>query len=340
MNYLELKKFLNYVDRKITPIMRELLNSGVDKKIQKVIYYQVLTGGKRIRPALAIASCKMLGGRIEDVLYPAASIEILHNFTLIIDDIIDNSTLRRKKPTCWFKFGKSIAQIASIDYGAAIFQEAGQWKKGEKICRMLGKTMKAIVDGEMYDILFEQTGREEESFVENYRYHEITEKDYFKMVSKKTASLIRSSCEIGGLVAGATKAQLALLRKFGLYLGIAFQIQDDVLDIFGREEIFGKEIGNDIKERKLGNIVILLAFRKLSLADKKRFLKILRKKQIAKKDIKEAVKLIQKTESKAQASTMAKSYVYEAKRCLSALPSNKWNDILKFMADFGIEREK
>lgn len=340
MDYFELRKFLNYVDRKIVPVMKELLNCGVDEKIQKVIYYQILTGGKRIRPALAIASCKMFGGRIKDVIYPAASIEILHNFALIVDDIIDNSTLRRRKPTLWFKFGKSIAQIASIDYAGAIFQEAGQWKRKEKICKILAKTMKAVVDGEMYDVLFEQAGREGEAFIENHRYQEITEKDYFRMVNKKTASLISASCEIGGVVAGANKTQLALLRKFGLCLGIAFQIQDDILDIFGKEEVFGKEIGNDIKERKLGNIVILLAFRKLPLSDKKRFLKILREKQIEKKHVKEAVELIQKTESWSQASTMAKSYVYEAKRCISSLPYNKWNDLLKSIADFGIEREK
>ncbi|HDJ30405.1 MAG TPA: polyprenyl synthetase family protein [bacterium] len=340
MNYSELKKFLDYVDKRITPPMKELLNSGVDEMTRRVIYYPILTGGKRIRPALAIACCKMLGGKIKDVLYPAASIEILHNFTLIIDDIIDDSILRRKKPTCWAKFGRSITQAASIDYAAAIFQKSGQWKKQDKICEILGKAMKAIVDGEIYDILFEQAGRTEEPFVENNRYKEITEKDYFRMVSKKTASLIQASCEIGGLIAGANKVQRTLLRKYGLYLGVAFQIQDDILDIFGREEIFGKEIGHDIKERKLGNIVILLAFRKLSQADKRRFLRILRKKEITQKDIKEAVGLIQKTESRSQASTMAKSYIYNAKRNLNLLPSNKWNRILNSIADFVIEREK
>ncbi len=340
MTYLELKKFLNYIDLKIQPPMKKLLNSDVIKENKKVIYYPILTGGKRIRPALAITSCKMLGGKLEDVLYPAASLEILHNFSLIIDDIVDNSPLRRKFPTCWSKFGRSVTQVISINYSAAIFQKAYQWRKSSEVLEILAKTMKAIVDGEILDMLFEQSGREGEPYIEKNRYREITEKDYFKMVEKKTASLIQASCEIGGLAAGANKKQLELLRKYGYSFGMAFQIQDDILDIFGKEEFFGKITGNDIIEGKLGNIVILLAFRKFSLSDKKRFLRIIRKKEISKKELKEAIELIRKTESFSEASTLGKSFIYEAKRSLNSLPRNKWNDILRTMADFVIERRR
>jgi geranylgeranyl diphosphate synthase type I len=340
MTYSELKKFLNYVDLKVHPIMKGLLNSDVDKKNKRAVYYQISTGGKRVRPALAVASCKMLGGKIEDVIYPAASLEILHNFSLIIDDMVDNSTLRRKYPTFWFKFGRSAAQVFSIDYAAAIFQEACQWKKPKETSRILAKTMKAIVDGEILDVLFCQSGWEEEPFVEKNRYREITEKDYYKMAGKKTASLIQASCEIGGLAGGANKKQLELLRKYGFNFGMAFQIQDDILDIFGREEFFGKKTGNDIIEGKLGNIVILLAFKKFSLADKRKFLRIMRKDEMSRKDVKEAIRLIKRTESFAEASNLGKSFIYEAKRNLNLLPRNKWNNTLRTMADFVIEREK
>ncbi len=340
MTYSELKKFLNYVDLKIQPIMKELLNSSVDRKYKKVLYYQILTGGKRIRPALAIASCKMLGGKLEDVLYPAASLEILHNLCLIIDDMIDRSVLRRKELTYWSKFGKSIAEIVSIDYSAALFQGANRSKKPIEVSEIMAKTMKAIVDGEILDVLFEQSGREDEPFVQSNRYQKITEKDYFKMVSKKTASLTRASCEIGGLVAGAKKKELEFLKKYGLNFGMAFQTQDDILDIFGKPELFGKEFGRDIIEGKLGNIVILFAFRDFSSLGRKRFLKIIRKKKVAKKDIKEAIKLIKKTNAFLEASALGKSFIYEAKKNLNLLPRNKWNDILRTMANFVVEREK
>jgi geranylgeranyl diphosphate synthase type I len=340
MTYSELKKFLNYVNLKIQPAMRELLNSDVDKKNKRAVYYQISTGGKRIRPALAIASCKMTGGKLKDVVYPAASLEILHNFSLIIDDIVDSSPLRRKYPTFWFKYGRSVAQVFSINYAAAIFQKACQWKKPKETSEALARTMKAIVDGEMLDILFGQSGLEEEPFIERNRYREINEKDYYKMASKKTASFIQASCEIGGLAAGANKRQLELLGKYGFNFGMAFQIQDDILDIFGREESFGKKIGNDIIEGKLGNIVILFALKKLSLSDKRRFLKIMRKEEITKKDVRAAIKMIKKTDALSKASTLGKSFVYEAKRQLNLLPRNKWNNTLRVMADFVIEREK
>jgi len=340
MTYLELKKFLNYTAKKIHPVMKELLNSDVDRKNKEVVYYQISTGGKRIRPSLAIASCKMLGGKLEDVLYPAASLEVLHNFSLIIDDIVDNSTLRRKNPTCWFKFGRSITQIISINYSAAIFQKIHQSKKSADISEILAKTMKAIVDGEILDVLFEQSGRNDEPYVKNNRYKKITKRDYFKMANKKTASMIQASCEIGGLVAGASKKELELLRKYGVNFGMAFQIQDDILDIFGKQKLFGKKPGRDIAEGKLGNIVILLAFKELSSLDKKRFLKIIRKKKISSKDVKGAIRLIKKTKSLSEASALGKGFISEAKRNLELLPKNKWNDILKAMADFVIEREK
>jgi len=340
MNHREFKKFLQYVDKKITPPIKQLLTSGVSKNNHELVQYQVLTGGKRIRPALAIASCLMLGGKIKDIIYPAASIEVLHNFTLIIDDIVDHSILRRKEPTCWYKFGKSIAQVASIDYGAAIFQEARRWKRSGDLCYILAVTMKTIVDGEILDILFEQIGRKDEPFIQRNRYKEIKEKDYLAMISKKTASLIEASCLVGGIVAGARESQIKHLKNYGFNLGMAFQIRDDILDVFGKEDVLGKEIGKDIKERKIGNVVVLLTLEELSSFDRKRFLNILNKKSINRNDVKNAIGFILKTKSREKAYEMGEQYIIQAKNSLNKLPSNKWNDILKYMADFVAKRER
>jgi geranylgeranyl diphosphate synthase type I len=118
--------FLAQTAKIVDPIIRKLLGLYIDKKYQDIIEYQINTGGKRIRPALFIASAKLFGGKTRDILYPAAGLEILHNYSLIIDDIIDNSVLRRGKPTAWAKFGRSIAQCIGIDWGAAIFQAANR----------------------------------------------------------------------------------------------------------------------------------------------------------------------------------------------------------------------
>ncbi|HDZ54614.1 MAG TPA: isopentenyl-diphosphate Delta-isomerase [Candidatus Nealsonbacteria bacterium] len=338
------KKKLNSILIKLTktvnPAIERVLVSNVDKKFKKIVSYQISTGGKRLRPALAIISCKMLGGKLKDVLYPAASLEILHNMTLIVDDIIDNSNLRRGKPTTWAKFGKSIAECIGVNYSAAIFQTTGKSKKSALISELLAKTLKIVMGGEILDILFEKSGRENELYVVKNRYRKITEKDYFKMIGEKTASLFRTCCELGGIVAGAKKKETEALKKYGFNFGMAFQIQDDILDIFGKEKSFGKKVGKDIEERKGGNIVILLSLKELNTAGKNKLFKIIKKNRINKKDVKKAIQLIRETNSRQKAYRLGKKFVQKAKDSLDILPKNEWNTTLKKLADFILEREK
>lgn len=324
----------------VKPKIKEILNLSVDGKTQELVDYQIEIGGKKIRPALAIASCLVCGGEIEDVLYPAAGLEILHNYTLIHDDIIDNSNLRRGEPTAWSKFGKSIAQCVGWDYAAAIFQAANKSKHSIEISEIFARTLKTIADGEILDILFEQLGREDEQYVVQNRYNEITEKNYLEMINKKTASLIQACCEVGGLSAEAKGSEIDALKNYGYNLGIAFQVSDDILDIFGEEKEFGKKIGADIKERKLGNIVILYALRELSPEERENLLAILGKSEIIDKDIQEAVEIIKKTKAEEKASIFGKKYIQLAKESLKNLPQNESNQLLNKLADFVIERKK
>jgi geranylgeranyl diphosphate synthase type I len=336
----ELKSILNEYSKLVEPVICELLGSGIDKKNRDIVEYQILTGGKKLRPALAIISCQMLGGKIKDALLPAAGLEILHNYSLIVDDIIDNGTLRREKPTVWAKFGKSIAECIGIDYSAATLQAASLTKNPAKISKLFAETMKMIAEGEILDVLFERQGREGESYVVENRYQNITEKDYFKMAGKKTAGLFQACCEAGGIAALAKEKKLEALRSYGYNLGIAFQIQDDILDIFGEEKTFGKKIGKDIIETKGGNIVILSALKNLPEKERERILEIMRKKDIGDEDIKEAIELISQTDSRELAYRSGKKFIKKAKESLNLLPKNEWNDVLRELADFVMERDK
>lgn len=330
------EKMAKIIDRKI----KEILSIYVSKKTQKLLNYQIKVGGKKLRPTLALVSCLACGGKINNVLYPAAGLEILHNYTLIIDDIIDNSNLRRGKPTTWFKFGKSIAQCLGMGYSAAIFQAAILTKNPIKTSQLFAKTIKAITEGQILDILFEQSGRSDEKHITKNRYKKVSQQDYFKMISKKTATLIQASCEVGGISAEAKKTKIDVLKNYGFNLGIAFQIRDDILDIFGTKKKFGKIIGQDIKERKLGNIVILYALKELCQIEKKKILNVLRKKEIKNKDIKEVIKLINKTKAKEKACLLGEKYNQKAKENLKLLRPNKWTKVLSDIADFVIKREK
>jgi len=336
----ELKEFLLITSKRVNPVIYGLLEKHIDRKFHGIIDYQIKTGGKKVRAGLVVISSNLFGGKLKDSLYPAAGVEVLHNCTLIIDDIIDHSNLRRGKPTVWSKFGQSVAESAGMDYSATVFEAANLSKKPLIVSEIFAKALKTIFDGEIYDVLFEQKGREDESYVIKNRYSELREKDYYRMVGKKTAFLFESCCEMGAILADASKKQIEALGNYGFNLGIAFQVRDDFLDIFGKEKEFGKEIGRDIKERKLGNIVIYLALEQLDGKDKKKFLEIIRKEKVEDKDVKEALKLIKKTKAAQETFHLARKFAKKAEESLEFLPNNKWNKILQTLVDYAIERNK
>ena len=338
-NEVELKKVLKAYKTPVDSAIMKILFSSVIKGHQDLIKYQIEMGGKRLRPILAIISCKMMGGEMKNVLYPSAALEILHNYTLIVDDLIDRSELRRGKPTLWKKYGKSVADCVSMSYAASIFDLPANTSSKEKIYYILAKTLKVITDGQILDILFEQGGRQDENYVLKNRYSMVSTKDYYKMAGGKTASLFMSCMEVGGVCANAKEEELKCLKGFGYNLGMAFQIQDDILDIFGEEKKFGKKIGKDVEERKLGNVVMLLAMKDFSAKNKKIFLNILRKDKITNKDIKEGIALIKNTKAFERAVKLEMSYVRKAKNSLAKLPKNKWNKALEDLTDYLVKRK-
>lgn len=335
-----LNQFLSQLSKIVDPVIKQVLSSYVDKDTKKIISYQVDIGGKRLRPSLAVLVCLACNGKVKDAIYPAAGLEILHENSLIIDDIIDHSLFRRGKKTCWVKLGQSIAECLSLDYSAAIFQSASRSKNPLLISDIFSRTIKTLIDGEILDILFEQSGRKNEKYIISHRYKKINEKDYFRMIKQKTAALASACCEVGAISASAKKKETKALKKYGENLGLAFQIKDDILDIFGQEKKFGKKIGKDIEERKLGNIVIYFALEELVPKKRKELLAILRKSNIKKSDIKKAIALIKKTKAKEKALRLGEKYVKRAKNNLKILPETKWKKMLKELAEFMISRDR
>src|SRR5450759_2702457 len=210
-----LKEKLNEISQAVEPVIKKLLTQGVEESTSDLVFYQCKLGGKRIRPALVVLSGQVFGGELEGLLYPAASVEILHNSTLIIDDIIDHSDVRRDQPTTWKKYGKSIAECVAFDYLAAVFAGISNVNNGAKLVDLYSKTLKVIIDGEIKDILFERSGREDEDFVVNNRYKTISKDDYFKMISQKTAVLLQACCKAGAIFANASDSQVEQMGDFG-----------------------------------------------------------------------------------------------------------------------------
>ena len=337
---MKINSLLRKFTKKTEERMNKILVSHIDPSFHALAKHQIKTGGKKMRPMIAVACCRMLGGKDEDVYYPAAGLEILHNCSLIVDDIVDNSVLRRGKPTVWVKYGRSIAQCIAMDYSVAIFEAAGKSKKPVEISNIFIKTLKTIMSGEIMDILFEQAGREEEPYIRENRCLNIREKDFLEMVERKTATLIQASCEVGGICADASKEEIRKLKRYGFNIGMAFQISDDLLDIFGKEEKLGKKIGKDIEERKGGNCVIYFASQEFSPKEKDKFWKILIKKKIKKQDVKTAIEMIKKTNAREKAFKFLKSFIKKAEKSLSSLTQNEWNDFLIELADVIMRRQR
>ncbi|HEY74715.1 MAG TPA: polyprenyl synthetase family protein [Thermoflexia bacterium] len=200
--------------------------------------------GKRIRPVLCLLSCEACGGDWEQALPAAAAVELLHNFSLIHDDIEDHDATRRGRPTVWALWGVPQA----INAGDALFilahiallRLSARGIPAETVTaalRIFDHACLRLTEGQFMDIRFEQE-------------EEVSLEDYLSMIEGKTAALLSAACELGALVAGVPPDQQERLRAFGRHLGLAFQIQDDILGIWGDPEKTGKPVGSDLRSRK------------------------------------------------------------------------------------------
>lgn len=329
---------LSEIGKKVDLVIEKYLTKNLSDEFKEVVLHQIRAGGKRIRPALTITCCKAVGGNEEDALPIAAAMELIHNYSLIFDDIIDHGEYRRGRPTVRKLYGDVMAMLAGLHYREAITEAVNDSRNSQILHELVAKTIKDIIEGERLDILFEQAGRHEEYLVKHRRLR-VTLDDYLNMVSLKTGALIRASCVAGGIVANASKDELEILDDYGMSIGIAFQIADDILDIFGEEKITGKKRGKDIIEHKLGNIVILLTLNHLPKYEKNRLLSILREDTVSDNDIKVAMELISNTKAKEEAYVLGMKYVKRALKSIRKLPPSNDRELLEDLAEFIIHRK-
>ena len=219
-------------------------NDEAERLIEPV-KYSLSVGGKRIRPILTLMSCNLFTDNITEAVQPAAGIEILHNFTLVHDDIMDNASVRRNFPTAFSKWGLNQA-LLSGDVMMFLANECFLQLPADKIqtvLKIFNSTAIQICQGQQLDMDYEK-----KDF--------IVEEDYIHMIKLKTAVLIAASLKIGAIIGGADEKDTKLLYDFGENIGLAFQIQDDILDIWSDEKVFGKIHGKDIISNKKTYLII------------------------------------------------------------------------------------
>lgn len=210
---------------------------GQPKELYEPIAYTILQSGKRLRPMLCLLANDMLGGDEQQALWPALALETFHNFTLIHDDIMDKAPLRRGKETVYQKWNSDIAILSGDAMLAKAFQFALKPKKGAELAQQLGKVAIEICEGQQMDLNFETQ-------------KEVTIDDYLEMIRLKTAVLLATALQMGATVAEAKPSDIQSLYDFGINIGMSFQLQDDILDLYSDVEVFGKRHGGDIADNK------------------------------------------------------------------------------------------
>jgi len=231
-NQAELKKLVN----------KAILNLSYNEEAEKLndpVKYILSIGGKRLRPVLALMACNLFSDTIDDAVIPATGLEVFHNFTLVHDDIMDHAPVRRNLPTVHSKWNLNQA-VLSGDVMAFIANECFLQTPPRcllKVFKVYNRAAIEVCVGQQLDIDFEKAAI-------------ISHEEYLRMIELKTAALLAASAKIGAIIGGADDKDSDILYEFGKNLGLAFQIQDDLLDIYGDVKVFGKIMGGDIISNK------------------------------------------------------------------------------------------
>ncbi len=292
--------------------------------IQQMVDYLAQTAGKRARPALAILSARYCGKVKEETLYLGAALEMIHVATLVHDDIIDNSAIRRKQKTLNFKWGNEISVLMGDYVFASSFYLMAKHLPKE-VLGTLADTTNIICRGEI-----------SETF---HRFNVgLTQEQYFQVVREKTASLLAASCQSSAMLMGGDKTTVQSLYNFGLGVGMAFQIIDDTLDFVGKASRVGKPVMSDLREGKL-TLPVLHCMANATAAENKRLKAGILKKVKTASDISFLGKLLRKYDAIAYSVGVARRFAEEAKSSLRGLNGRGDNTELLQFADFILERD-
>lgn len=320
--------------QKVNEFIQEVVDlENEPKRLYRAARHIIDAGGKRLRPFLVLKSCKLVGGNEEDALATASALELLHTFTLLHDDIMDQDEKRRGVPSVHTKWGVPIAIVAGDLLFAKVYETITKYTdvkrvKPKRILQMMQEVSEATIvlcEGQTRDMMFEEAGT-------------VSEAEYFEMIQGKTAALFETSARCGGVIGGGTKSQVKRLGEFGLYAGIAFQVIDDVLALTADEKVLKKPVGNDIREGKR-TLIIVRALEKASKSQRKQILETLGNQNASAEQIRETIRLIDSLGAIKYAKKLADRYIKKAKKALNRFPDSEDKQDLINLADLIFARQ-
>jgi len=296
--------------------------------------YVLSGGGKRVRSTLVLLSCEAVGSNARRALNAAIAVELMHNFTLVHDDIMDNASTRRRRPTVHTHWGLNQALLVGdvllgFAYRQLLHTDPARLARAMHV---FTEGYIAVCEGQAMDIAFE-------------RRNNVTVEEYFAMIEKKTGTLIATAAELGALIGGGTEREIAALASFGKHVGSAFQLQDDLLDVVADEADFGKSIGGDIIEGKR-TFLLLKALERASGKQRQALLHVMRRKHphplrprpARAKQVRTIAAIYKATGAIDEAQRRIHRETHQALRALTALPAGKARSTLTWLAQMLVKR--
>jgi len=310
--------------KKVDNLLLEMVSDG-GEKMREVAKYIFQSGGKRLRPLLLILTSKLFGYKGEDHIKLASAVEFIHTATLLHDDVIDGASLRRGKPSVNSVWGNDVS-ILTGDFLFARASKIVHGIKNERIINILLSVVEKMVEGEFLQMKVKGNMEEGGKF-------------YFEIIRNKTSRFISACCEIGGILAKANKKDIERLKKFGLEIGDAFQVVDDVIDFCGDPSIMGKKPGKDIEEGKV-TLPLFLTYQNVDKETQNKIKKIMQKTTPKlEREIKWLINLTKEKKGIDAALHIARNKIENAKKVLNFFPDNIYRRELKNLSEYIINRK-
>lgn len=310
--------------------LNHFLNRKKPEELYEAVRHLPKAGGKRLRPITAILAAQTVGGDINEVMPYASALELLHTYTLIHDDIMDDDEKRRGVESVHKKFGLTVALLAGDTLHSLAFEALGKLDVDpvlyREVVRDLSKLSTEISEGQYHDMNFE-------------KQRKVEEMDYYHMIERKTATMFEMATKNGARIAGADASQVKKLAEAGRLMGLAFQVWDDYLDVTADEDGFGKQVFADIVRGKK-TLVVVRALQMLDPFDRRKLHDIIRKGDASEKNVEEIVSYLKKSGAIEWVHDRAKEFSSHARTCLTALPENSARNLLMEICSFIVERKE
>lgn len=322
--------FENYLNEHKQRVLRrtaELTPEAFPPTLYEPVHYALAAGGKLLRPVLLLISCEAVGGKIENALDAAVALEMVHTFSLVHDDIMDNDDLRRGRQTVHKKWDTAVAILAG---DAILIKAYDAFRRVNprylpQAFTEFNQAILEVCEGQALDMAFENR-------------RDVTVEEYFYMIDRKTGRLFAVACALGALLGGGSDAQIDAMRTFGSRIGRAFQVQDDLLDLTADQSVLGKDIGSDLQEDKK-TFLMIYAREHADEAQKRQLQALQQKAQLNDADLRQATALLMEIGAVSAAQREIDAALNDALEALTRVTAAKPRAALTQLVDFIRNRE-